>query len=1048
MSIRSRILGVAIPCLLLAPLAPASPAAEETPTVRFKDDFTMDTRKDYQVMGEVAWRKGVLMLSRDARIIRKLELGYTSEVRAELRWDKDQRDGELRLGLADDKKRAAGVLLRLVKGKTMLIVPVSPAVVVALDGPGDKEVPEKPVWVVRLKVSYGLLHTKAWRLKSKEPKDWQSLLYLGASNWQPQWLALGAGPSGGGSLKTWTVRGCPPLVFSKEQGQQLQRVGKLNDEMMTLLRHNRIAEAATLGREIVAIERKALPEGHPDIALSLNNLALYLEQLGQHAEAKTCFEEALDIQRKTLPEGHPDIAASLDCLGTCLPVMGQHARARACLEEALDIRRKVLPKGDPSIAASLNNLGMLLRNIGQHARARDCYKEALDIARKAFPKGHSYIAASLHNLGNLHLDMGQHAEARACYEEALTIARKARPKGDPLIAITLGGLGTLLQDMGDSAGALRHFQEAVSILADHTARTAAGTAQREHIAIGHQHRYLLGIFLSLAEQTAALSDTQRQRVLESVLDGKAISSVALTTRQEAVLLEQQPEAMMLLNRLRPLRQRLADLLLQGSGRLSPERYRDLCDDLRKEHDELERNLALRVQDYATLRRARQAGPHALARQLAPNSALVELVRHRRYDLRIKAWLNRPRADHYLAVLLWREAGKKAQPQVRLVPLGEANPIDQAIHAWRTHAQTGTIDDKSDRELRRRLWAPLAKALPEKTTRLFIAPDGELALLPFEAIRETNGKYLVERLQISYLTTGRDLMPRPQPKKKSDLALVLADPDYNALGAQDKPLAKAKPVPPKRNDDWTRQMQFKPLESLEGFRREADAVEKLLQERNKDWHVQSCRGSDASEETLRSVSRPRLLYCITHGFFLQDRPRPATPDHLLRELGLADAGPSKWRLPDPGPDPRLASGLALAGANRWQQRSKRGISDGLLTALEAEDLDLWGTELVVLSACDTGRGQVQVGEGVLGLRRAFQQAGAQTVLASLWKVPDAETEQLMTAFLRRWLGGADKSEALRQAQLELIRRLREGKDKDKRTAPPLYWAAFICHGQHR
>jgi CHAT domain-containing protein len=125
-----------------------------------------------------------------------------------------------------------------------------------------------------------------------------------------------------------------------------------------------------------------------------------------------------------------------------------------------------------------------------------------------------------------------------------------------------------------------------------------------------------------------------------------------------------------------------------------------------------------------------------------------------------------------------------------------------------------------------------------------------------------------------------------------------------------------------------------------------------------------------------------------------------------------------------------------------------VSDGLLTALEAEDLDLWGTELVVLSACDTGRGEVQVGEGVLGLRRAFQQAGARTVLASLWKVPDVETEQLMTVFLRRWLGGGDKAESLRQAQLDLIGRLREGKVESKRAAPPLYWAGFICHGQPR
>jgi CHAT domain-containing protein len=111
----------------------------------------------------------------------------------------------------------------------------------------------------------------------------------------------------------------------------------------------------------------------------------------------------------------------------------------------------------------------------------------------------------------------------------------------------------------------------------------------------------------------------------------------------------------------------------------------------------------------------------------------------------------------------------------------------------------------------------------------------------------------------------------------------------------------------------------------------------------------------------------------------------------------------------------------------------------------EDLDLWGTELVVLSACETGRGAVQVGEGVLGLRRAFQLAGAEIVLASLWQVPDTETERLMTDCLRRWLDGAAPAEALRQAQLQLIRQLRQGAGA-RRQAPPLYWAGFICHGQ--
>jgi CHAT domain-containing protein len=238
---------------------------------------------------------------------------------------------------------------------------------------------------------------------------------------------------------------------------------------------------------------------------------------------------------------------------------------------------------------------------------------------------------------------------------------------------------------------------------------------------------------------------------------------------------------------------------------------------------------------------------------------------------------------------------------------------------------------------------------------------------------------------------------------------------------------------------------KAFKSLPGFVREAESVAKLLKARG--WDVKVLQADQASEEWLAKVRRPRLLHFVTHGFFLPDLERPPDKDGL-RELNLVALGTPRFPLPPLGDDPRLRSGLALAGANRWKERSAQGLSDGLLTALEVENLDLWGTDLVVLSACETGLGKVQIGEGVLGLRRAFQLAGAQTVLASLWKVPDAETEQLMTAFFQRWLKGAGKAEALRAAQLQLIAQLRAGKDADRRPAPPLYWAGFICHGQAR
>jgi CHAT domain-containing protein len=409
--------------------------------------------------------------------------------------------------------------------------------------------------------------------------------------------------------------------------------------------------------------------------------------------------------------------------------------------------------------------------------------------------------------------------------------------------------------------------------------------------------------------------------------------------------------------------------------------------------------------------------------------------------------------HYAVLLLW--AGVKGT-EIRLVDLGAAAPLEQAIAAWRQQVQRGQTDTHRIEDephllaairkgevakapalaLRTLLWEPLAQALPPQAQRLVIAPDGALALVPFEALRLPSGKYLVETMKISYVATGRDLMPQPQPQDKAQGALILADPAYDDAGA-----GVAGAAPGLRTGvALPKGLRFR---SLPGFAREADAVARLLQAQS-GWPVEVRRGVAASEEALAQRPRPRLWYAITHGFFLGDVQRQ--PPTRLRSLEYVAAGAGPARLPNVGPDPRLRSGLALAGANKWQERSAKGLSDGLLTALEVETLDLWGTELVVLSACETGLGEVQVGEGVLGLRRAFQLAGAQTVVASLWKVPDAETEQLMTTFLGRWLQGQGKAEALRQAQLDLIRRLRA--TASRREAPPLYWAGFICHGQPR
>jgi CHAT domain-containing protein len=219
-----------------------------------------------------------------------------------------------------------------------------------------------------------------------------------------------------------------------------------------------------------------------------------------------------------------------------------------------------------------------------------------------------------------------------------------------------------------------------------------------------------------------------------------------------------------------------------------------------------------------------------------------------------------------------------------------------------------------------------------------------------------------------------------------------------------------------------------LEALPGTKAELQSIQALLGK--KGWRVEVYDGDNALEERVKSVSRPRVLHVATHGFFLRNQefaPRPLGTDR-----------------PSGREDPMLRAGLYFAGANRALTGggATADLDDGVLTAFEATGLNLHGTELVVLSACGTGLGRVESGEGVFGLRRALEMAGAEAVLMSLWSVPDQETQELMGFFYEKWLAGKGKHAALRETQLEMRQKVKERYGEDL----PFYWGAFVLVGK--
>jgi CHAT domain-containing protein len=330
-----------------------------------------------------------------------------------------------------------------------------------------------------------------------------------------------------------------------------------------------------------------------------------------------------------------------------------------------------------------------------------------------------------------------------------------------------------------------------------------------------------------------------------------------------------------------------------------------------------------------------------------------------------------------------------------------------------------------------------RALLADARHVFISPDGLLNLVPFAALVDEQGRYLVESYSITYLTSGRDLLRMQYVGESKQPPLVLGDPLFGeARGRGDAP------SPPGAQPSLSPDAQAIFFLRLKGTADEARAVGSILA------GARVLTQSQATEQAIKRASSPRVLHVATHGFFLPDQAESAGS-------GAAGGGP---RVLARAGNPLARSGLALAGANVG---GGAGGEDGILTALEASALDLWGTKLVVLSACETGVGEVKNGDGVYGLRRALVLAGSESQVMSLWKVSDDVTRDLMVAYYGRLRDGEGRTEALRRVQLEMLRgkgRVAAGgrargiagdlPSKGADRSHPYFWAAFIQSGDWR
>jgi tetratricopeptide (TPR) repeat protein/CHAT domain-containing protein len=862
------------------------------------------------------------------------------------------------------------------------------------------------------------------------------------------------------------------------------------------------AKAEPLHQRSLEIREAKLGKDHIAVAQSLESLALLYQRMGQYARAEPLYQRSLAIREARQGKDHPDVAQALNNLAVLYELMGQYPKAEALHQRSLEIREAKLGKDHPAVSQSLNNLGRLYQLTGQYPKAEPLSQRSLAIREAKLGKDHPAVAVTLNDLATLYREQGQYAKAEPLYQRSLAIAEASVGKDHPEIVRPLSGLATLYRDQGEYAKAEPLYLRSLHILEvkvgkDHpdVAKTvsdlawlyaAQGDWPQAARTMDGQRR---GTRLFADQVLPLLSELEQLRFLDQqiprldaaltlawsrpgdpylldfsatwLLNAKRVAQQALAER---VLLERQaadPARQKVVRRLQAVRQERAALALQiAEAGQEANRLRRL-EELAKEQSDLEQELRRAGGEMFPTGWV-ELGPVRGA--LPADAVLIEIGRFR--VARFKALDPEKRQPwgpaHYAAWVI----PPRAQGDVQLIDLGEADPIDQAITALRKELRLCQSPEKgtnpilrrgapdAEKQLRpalaevsRRVLEPLRKHIDGRRQWL-LSPDGALWLVPWAALPLDDKTYVIEKHTVRYLVSGRDLVtPGFQGKVQRDASVIMADPDFDvdpkeATAVTAKLLGKQPPADDGRpvaldNPQGARSgSAVGRVGRLPGTAAEATAIKPKLQTYTGEepWVY---RGKNALEGVFKSFHSPKVVLLSTHGFFLEDQGFKGDDrgdlDGSKRPLLTKDG-----KLPE---NPLLRCGLLLAGCNQ-AAAAKPGQEDGVLTGLEIVGCDLRGTELVVLSACETGLGQVRNGEGVAGLRQAFQLAGAQTVVASLWQVADRDTALLMSDFFDGLAKGKTKAEALREAQLA---RIKAHRDRDG-AAHPFFWAAFTVTGK--
>jgi CHAT domain-containing protein/lipopolysaccharide biosynthesis regulator YciM len=817
-------------------------------------------------------------------------------------------------------------------------------------------------------------------------------------------------------------------LFQRSLAIREKALGKDHPDVATILNNlaglyrdqGNYSAAEPLLQRSLAIREKALGKDHPDVATILNNLAgLYRDQ-GNYSAAEPLYQRSLAIYEKALGKDHLDVAIGLNNLAGLYYYQGNYNAAEPLYQRSLAIREKALGKDHPDIAESLNNLALLYSAQGNYSAAEPLYQRSLAIWEKALGKDHPDVATSLNNLALLYSDQGNYSAAEPLYQRSLAIWEKALGKDHPDVAATLNNLAVLSWTNNNITLTLQYLTRSTDIEETNLTNNLPSLSESRKTAY-FDTLYTSSIPTTLHLQYAATNPEAARLALTTILRRKGRILDSATDTLKTIRQNLTPDNQKLLDELSQTRTQIASLTFTGIGNKTAAEHQQELTTLESKAQQLEQTLSQNSTAFRT--ENQRITIEAVQSQIPATASLIEFTHYKPYNPKT----NKYTAARYAAYTLDSEG------KIQWIDLGEAETLDKDIAALKnllqdTNFNLNNLESRIQeikqiaRSLDGKIMQPVRKLIDNKK-QLLIAPDSQLNLIPFAALVDENNQYLLENYSITYLTSGRDLIKLQNIVPSQQNAVIIANPDFQ--NSSPTVIAKtdnnSSPIKNRSIDltklDWC-------CNPLSGTEVEAKEIAPLL------TGVAVYMGKDASKSVLTQIKAPVIIHFATHGFFLEDEPdtEPQGLNNPITDTTQQSNIPKTE-------NPLLRSGLALAGFDPAQ-----GKLDGALTALEIANLNLYGTKLVVLSACRTGVGDVKNGEGVYGLRRSLVLAGAESQLISLWDVADEGTKHLMVGYYQKLVNKGERGESLRQVQLEMLR--------SKEYNHPFFWSAFIPSGNWR